>query len=159
MKAKFTLILLFSFLFFSCSSDDDKASTDKASTLDCSAVTCEVLGVQINLIDKTDGTNYIDKNKLESADLIVSSNDNSIINSSDFGIFKNRENESLIFIPYLDTLSITIKNEKKVSVSISLKESESVTNACCSGKIIENAQSASHESTYNLELNTLTIML
>ena len=148
MKGKFILILLFSFLFFSCSNDDDD--------LDCSAVTCEIFGLQINLIDKIDGKNYIDKNKLELTDLILSSNDNSIFNSSSFSIFKNRESESLIFIPFLDTLSITIKNEKKVSISLTKKES--TTKTCCGGEI-EKAQSTSHESTYNLELNTLTIML
>ena len=145
MKTTFTLLAIF--FLFSCSSDDEP---------DCSAVICEIKGLQIKLVDEIDNSNYIDNNELVLTDFILSFEENTSLSTPSLSLFKNLDDETLIFIPFSDSITITIEDEKNISVSVS---NEGAPPSECCGKDITNAQSESHDSSYDLESNILTIRL
>lgn len=147
-----TLLLSTLILFLSCNNDDNSNNPD------CSAVLCAALVIKIELIDKTDDTNYIDKNNFDKDNFDVSFTENSNINfPENILLSKTQNGKSIIILSFTGISSIIVNGKENISINVEVSKPK--TNNCCDQGQIEKANSTSHDSYYDIDSNTLTVRI
>lgn len=144
-----TLLISTLILILSCNNDDNNP--------DCSAALCAALVIKIELIDKTDDTNYIDKNNFYIDNFEVSFTENSNIIPPTIILSKTQDGKSIIILSFVEMSSIIV--DGKENISITMEASKPKTNNCCDQGQIEKANSTSHDSYYDIDSNTLTVRI
>ncbi len=150
------LIILFVsslILCISCKNDDDQ----NLNKPDCSTVLCASLELRIELIDKTDNSNYIDKNKLDINNFDIIFKDAPNRNPPAIVLSKDENGESIIILSVIDMASIIVNDQE--NTSITMEVSKPKTNNCCDLGQIEKADSTSHDSLYNFDSNRLMVKI
>lgn len=119
---------------------------------DCSTVYCDQPRLYMLLVNDADNTDYIASNQLEISDFEFFVEGEKIKYNGEFLL--NEKGETLVDIPYFDSLLIRIKNEKKIEISTT----KNVSTGCCS-EGIKNVEVKGFESVFDKDTNRLIVRI